>query len=336
MAESTTTVPDAADAANDADSDVSEKMRNGRKRSRVAKASLSTISDHGKAERPQKRFFRQRAHCNPLSRSEGFDYPMSPETMDWATHFPDASWRARLEDTSTDSANSGFHSSIIGSSGSAWDSSVDEDTALATAAAASQQHQDVFADVGCGFGGLTVALANLYPDAISIGFEIRDKVTKYVDQRILHLREEHPGKYQNVSVMRTNAMRYLPNIFRKAQLTKMFFCFPDPQFKKKKHRRRIISHGLLAEYAYLLRPGVGRLYHITDVPELHEWMASRCRAHPCFEEINADEALKNDPAVRCMIESTEEGKKVARGGGSKFYAVFRRKLDSYADVSQLA
>jgi tRNA (guanine-N7-)-methyltransferase len=272
-------------------------------------ASSSAAAGEGaKVSRPQKRFFRQRAHCNPLSRSDGFDYPLSPARMDWAAHFPDATWRARLEAI---------------------------DAASATAVAASQQRQDVFADVGCGFGGLTVALANIYPEAVSIGFEIRDKVTKYVAQRILHLRDEHPGSYQNVSVMRTNAMRYLPNIFRKAQLTKMFFCFPDPQFKKKKHRRRIISHGLLAEYAYLLRPGVGRLYHITDVPELHEWMASHCRAHPCFEEIDAEEALKDDPAVQCMIDSTEEGKKVTRGGGSKYYAVFRRVLDSDAVITQL-
>lgn len=278
--------------------------------------SSSAAGDAARVSRPQKRFFRQRAHCNPLSRSDGFDYPLSPASMDWAAHFPEVTWRAKLEALN------------IGETG-------DADAASATSVAASQQQQDVFADVGCGFGGLTVALANIYPEAVSIGFEIRDKVTKYVAQRILHLRDEHPGQYQNVSVMRTNAMRYLPNVFRKAQLTKMFFCFPDPQFKKKKHRRRIISHGLLAEYAYLLRPGVGRLYHITDVPELHEWMASHCRAHPCFEEIDTEDALKNDPAVKCMIDSTEEGKKVARGGGSKYYAVFRRVLDSDAVVSQL-
>ena len=270
-----------------------------------------------KVARPQKRFFRQRAHCNPLSRNDGFDYPTSPAQMDWSSHFPDPSWRTRLEAISCPT------------DGGATDAS------SATSMALSQQNRDVFADIGCGFGGLTVSLAELYPNAVSIGFEIRAKVTEYVHQRILHLRDEHPGKFQNASVMRTNAMRYLPNIFRKAQLTKMFFCFPDPQFKKKKHRRRIISRGLLADYAYLLRPGVGRLYHITDVPELHEWMASRCRAHPCFEEIDAQEALENDAAVKCMIESTEEGKKVARGGGSKYFAVFRRVLDSDADVSQL-
>ena len=41
--------------------------------------------------------------------------------------------------------------------------------------------------------------------------------------------------------MLTNAMKYLANFIRKGQLSKMFFCFPDPHFKEKNHRRRIIS-----------------------------------------------------------------------------------------------
>jgi tRNA (guanine-N7-)-methyltransferase len=44
-----------------------------------------------------------------------------------------------------------------------------------------------------------------------------------------------------VSALRTNAMRYLPHYFRKGQLTKLFFCFPDPQFKQRNYRRRIVK-----------------------------------------------------------------------------------------------
>lgn len=50
-------------------------------------------------------------------------------------------------------------------------------------------------------------------------------------------------------------MKNLPNFFYKAQLSKMFFLFPDPHFKKSKYKWRIISTNLLAEYAYVLRPG---------------------------------------------------------------------------------
>lgn len=50
-------------------------------------------------------------------------------------------------------------------------------------------------------------------------------------------------------------MKYLPNYFEKGQLSKMFFLFPDPHFKKVKHKWRIISTNLLAEYAFVLHPG---------------------------------------------------------------------------------
>jgi tRNA (guanine-N7-)-methyltransferase len=89
--------------------------------------------------------------------------------------------------------------------------------------------------------------------------EIRPKVTEYVRLRIEALRKEHAltlavcgqtlsicliflHQYQNVSVLRTNAMRYLPHYFKKSQIEKMFFCFPDPQFKQRNHRRRIVKY----------------------------------------------------------------------------------------------
>ena len=124
-----------------------------------------------------------------------------------------------------------------------------------------------FADVGCGFGGLTVGLAQAYPQQLVLGMELRDKVTgawrsgarvrgcwcwcvgcwlrwvlgcdagagcaeagagerccarrllphlrlppspslpppEYVKERILALRKQQPGQYQNCSVVRGGA-----------------------------------------------------------------------------------------------------------------------------------
>jgi len=59
----------------------------------------------------------------------------------------------------------------------------------------------------------------MYPDTLMVGMEIRVKVSDYVMDRITALREQHPGKYQNIACIRTNAMKYLPNYFRKAQVS---------------------------------------------------------------------------------------------------------------------
>ncbi|KAJ7392249.1 tRNA (guanine-N(7)-)-methyltransferase [Desmophyllum pertusum] len=79
-----------------------------------------------------------------------------------------------------------------------------------------------FADIGCGYGGLLVDLSPMFPDTLMVGMEIRLKVSDYVSDRVTALRTAHPGQYQNIHVIRTNAMKYLPNYFHKGQLNKMF------------------------------------------------------------------------------------------------------------------
>ena len=89
-----------------------------------------------------------------------------------------------------------------------------------------------------------------------LGMEIRVKVSEFVQDKIKALRLLNPGSYGNIACLRSNAMKYLPCYFEKGQLTKMFFLFPDPHFKKAKHKWRIINKTLLAEYAYVLAEGV--------------------------------------------------------------------------------
>jgi len=226
---------------------------------------------------PKKRFYRQRAHSNPIA-DHCFDYPVSPDKMDWSELYPEGGER-----------------------------------------------EVEFADVGCGYGGLLIQLSPMFPDSLMLGMEIRVKVSDYVRDRIKALRLKHQGQFSNVACIRTNAMKYLPNFFRKGQLSKMFFLFPDPHFKKAKHKWRIINQTLLAEYAYVLREG-GKIYTVTDVEDLFEWMTKHIAEHPLFQRIEDDE-MNKDPVVEKLFESSEEGQKVSRNEGSKWCAVFQRVAD---------
>ncbi|PNW80366.1 hypothetical protein CHLRE_07g314550v5 [Chlamydomonas reinhardtii] len=254
---------------------------------------------------PRKRFYRARAHSNPLN-DASFDVPTRPEDYDWSEHYPElmAEWRERQ-------AAAGAAAAAAGGAG-----------AEGAASGAEEAPAVRFVDIGCGFGGLLIKLATHYPDTLMLGMEIRDKVTAYVRERIAALRRESPGSYRNAAVLRTNAMKYLPNFFRKGQLTKMFFLFPDPHFKAANHRRRIINTQLLTEYAHLLAPG-GWLYTISDVPELGEWMKSKLDGHPLFERVSEEE-LERDVAAGLLALSSEEGQKVARNGGATYRNVYRR------------
>ncbi|CAH8463922.1 unnamed protein product [Dicrocoelium dendriticum] len=188
---------------------------------------------------PLKRFYRQRAHCNPWS-DHTFDYPISPEHYDWEPLYASPLSGPAIIDPLVR-----------------------------------------FVDVGCGYGRLLISLATMYPSVRSLGLEIRLKVCDFVQRKICALRSNYPGQYNNIACLRTNAMKFLPNFFRKGQLQKLFFLYPDPHFKRMKHKWRIISPTLLDVYAYVLCPG-GRLYAATDVPELATWIADCLRHHPLF------------------------------------------------------
>jgi tRNA (guanine-N7-)-methyltransferase len=182
-------------------------------------------------------------------------------------------------------------------------------------------------DIGCGFGGLLVSLAPLFSDTSILGLEIRNQVAEFVRERIKAMRRQYGdlGSYQNVSCIRANSMKFLPNFFFKGQISKIFICFPDPHFKVRKHKARIVTSTLNSEYAYVLRPG-GIVYTITDVEDLHLWMVAHFDKHQSFQRINQSE-LDDDKCVEAMCHDTEEAKKVARNNGKMYIALYRRRPD---------
>lgn len=268
---------------------------------------------------PQKKYYRQRAHSNPMS-DHSFDYPVKPAEMDWHSYYPDIF--KSLDSVATDEQDYDFKGGNDASNRGDNASKGDNDSSKGG------NPKVEFADIGCGYGGLLVDLSPLFPDKLMLGMEIRVKVSDYVKDRIVALRNKHPGQYQNIACIRTNAMKYLPNFFEKGQLSKMFFLFPDPHFKKTKHKWRIISTTLLAEYAYVLCEG-GIVYTITDVKDLHDWMVEHFEKFPLFKRMTEDE-LTGDVVISKLFNSTEEGQKVTRNNGEKFLAVFRRIADPHS------
>ena len=188
------------------------------------------------------------------------------------------------------------------------------------------------ADIGCGFGGLLIALSPLFPETLMLGMEIRMQVTAYVADRIAALRSQNqpqtpdltqteaistiPSPFQNVSVIRSNTMKHLPRFFPRSSLSKIFLCFPDPHFKNRKHKARIVSSTLNSEYAFVLKPG-GIVYTITDVEALHLWMVGHFDG-PRNQEIKNDDGDGGGDGCQTTSKIEEGTVKVkAKGGGEE-------------------
>lgn len=96
-------------------------------------------ADREDVELPKKKFYRQRAHANPFSDHQ-LTYPTSPASMDWAPYYP----------------------AFVSNPKTALDGAPEEGMRKLS--------KDVeVADIGCGFGGLLVALAPKLPNTLLLG-----------------------------------------------------------------------------------------------------------------------------------------------------------------------
>ena len=93
-----------------------------------------------------------------------------------------------------------------------------------------------------------------------VGLEIRQEfiepVTALAQKRGLDVR----AFFSNVSVD-------LPYYFARGQVARFFINFPDPYFKRKQHKRRVMADELIADIWGALAPG-GELFFQSDVWDL--------------------------------------------------------------------
>lgn len=194
-----------------------------------------------------------------------------------------------------------------------------------------------FVDIGCAFGGMLFALAPQFPMTLMLGLEIRGKVVQFAQTKRDELRKAaaaggapEAGKYHdygNVWFDQCNVMKFGCNCFDKGQLSRMFFCHPDPHWKKANVRRRIMSPGLVPVYAHWLKVG-GLLYTCSDVPELEAWMIESLDACPLFKRVTDEEIAAFDAFERGVLETvistSEDAQRAVRKKLAKNFAIHRR------------
>ena len=151
-------------------------------------------------------------------------------------------------------------------------------------------------DIGCARGRFLLALAPLQPQRNHLGVEIRRALVAAAE-------EERRGLgLGNLRVLFCNANISLETwlaALPAGRLERATIQFPDPWFKLKHHKRRVLQPALLCSLAGALAPR-GELFLQSDVLAVIEPMVALVEASGCFERPEADARpwrLDNLPCV---------------------------------------
>jgi tRNA (guanine-N7-)-methyltransferase len=113
-------------------------------------------------------------------------------------------------------------------------------------------------DIGFGRGLSLLERAERAPESRIIGIEVKTKLAYKVDQRLRR------GQIRNVAILCGDAREILKRAEPARSIERVSLHFPDPWWKKRHDKRRVIGDALLTELTRLMRPG-GVLFIQTDV-----------------------------------------------------------------------
>ncbi len=140
-------------------------------------------------------------------------------------------------------------------------------------------------DIGCASGDFLFDLALINNKWNYLGIEIRERLVKTAK---LKVRER---EIKNLYFLFGNAHNIL-NDFRSefifSYLKSISFNFPDPWFKKKHYKRRVIQPAFIKNISNLMQTG-SQIFIKTDVKDLFEYMDCTISSNLGFKKIN-----KND------------------------------------------
>lgn len=115
-------------------------------------------------------------------------------------------------------------------------------------------------EVGTGKGLFLRQAARANPERQYLGIEIAGKYARYVASHLSAL------KLDNARMIHGNAERFFKERLSDAWVTAVHVYFPDPWWKARHRKRRVMNESFLNDVVRVLKPG-GALHFWTDVKE---------------------------------------------------------------------
>lgn len=178
-------------------------------------------------------------------------------------------------------------------------------------------NQPLHLDIGCGRGRFLLALAQQQHNWNFLGLEIREPLVNQANQwrDELELANLH-YIFCNVN----NFLRPMLHSLPVGVLQRVTIQFPDPWFKKRHQKRRVVQPEVVETLAeFLAQDGIILLQ--SDVEEVAEEMCERFQAHPQFVRQEGG-WLSTNP----LPAATEREQSTLEKGEPVYRAVFLKRL----------
>ena len=184
-------------------------------------------------------------------------------------------------------------------------------------------------DIGSARGQFLLGLAAVQPNWNHLGVEIRRPLVA-ASQRDRDSREMHNLHFLfcNANVSVQGWMEALPP----DRLQRVSIQFPDPWFKKRHQKRRVLQPSLLLAIAAALQPG-RELFMQSDVLELIEPMVALTELSGCFDRPEGDARPWRGPNP--LPVPTERERYVLEQSLPVYRVLFRRNTSPLPSVSDL-
>jgi tRNA (guanine-N7-)-methyltransferase len=177
-------------------------------------------------------------------------------------------------------------------------------------------NQPLHLDIGCAKGQFLVNMANIEPNWNYLGLEIREPLV--VEANKLRSELGFTNLYYlfcNVN----NSLQSLLSSLPPGSLQRVTIQFPDPWFKTRHAKRRVVQPELVAELASYLAVG-GVVFVQSDMEFIAVEMRDRFAANPAYQKVGAGEWLAENP----LPVPTEREIGTQKKGEPVYRALFER------------
>jgi tRNA (guanine-N7-)-methyltransferase len=180
-------------------------------------------------------------------------------------------------------------------------------------------------EIGFGYGQMLAQLSRQHPDAHIVGLEISNECLERAERAIAR------GALPNVRVIFSWAETALHHLFTPASIDALHINFPDPWFKSRHERRRLMGRDTLDAMVSRLKPG-GDFYLATDIRDYAEMSAELLAETPGLANQFATpwvERWPDDLPPRALTKYEARG--FAEGRGAHYF-YYRRTAEAVAPV----